>query len=445
MKKSLLWIVVLLLSISMIAVFSLAGCKGKETAAEEEAVAEEEAPAEEVAEEEITEAITLDYWVVQESEQIVNYVTDAKTRYEEENPGVTINFNPIPYEQYRDKLLISIEGGEAPDVFLVDQIWNAEFAASGSIIPLGEYIAEYNMNPEDYFPGAWDSTIYQGEVYGIPSDLDVWSFTFYDKDMFTEAGLDPDNPPILTWEDFAETLEKLTISDKDQWGIALPGGKSEKTICVTDHFIFSNGGGIVSEDGKNCILNSPETIEALEYYKSLSSFAPIGVAAAIAEEDIVLFKNKKVAMFWFPQLGQDNLADADFEWGLDKCPAPEGKESIGTLGGWTMVISEASPNKEEAFKFISFMTSAEINKGVTSLVPANISAAEELLANKVNPELTLEHLMNAKPRPISPIYPQVSEIQQEMIQSIFAGTDVTEAVETASDQIQNILDDFYKQ
>ena len=389
------------------------------------------------------EPVTLNYWADQESPKVEEYIKNSIAKFEKENPEIKINLTLIPYAQYRDKLLISIEGGEAPDLFLVDQIWNAEFAAADAIIPLDDYIEKYKINSEDYYPGAWASTVWNGEVWGIPSDLDVWSFTYYNKDMFRDAGLDPENPPIIHMKDFVKTCETLTNPDKEQWALALPGGKSEGTIVVIDKFIYTNGGSIVSEDGATCVMNSPETIEALEQYKSLEKYAPVGVAAAVREDNLALFKNKKVAMFWFPQLGQDSMDDVDFDWGIAVSPAAQGKVPIGTLGGWTMVISKESSHKDEAFKFIDFMTSAEMNKGVTSLVPANIAASKEILNNKKEPEMMLEHLLRAKPRPISPIYPQVSEIQQNMIQSIFTGTTVKDAVEQASKDIQDLFDEYF--
>ena len=388
--------------------------------------------------------ITLEYWAEQESPKVEEYVKSSIAQFEQANPGVKVNLTVTPYAQYRDKLLVAIEGGKAPDVFLVDQIWNSEFAAAEAIIPLDQYIADYKLNPKDYYPGAWASTVWNGKTWGIPSDLDVWSFTFYNKEMFEAAGLDAENPPILDMDDFIKTCEKLTKPDRQQWALALPGGKSEGTIVVIDKFIYSNGGSITSEDGKTCAMNSPEALAALKAYKALEKYAPVGVAAAVREDNMALFKNKKVAMFWFPQLGQDSMGDVSFDWGIALSPAPKGKKPVGTLGGWTMVIAKSSPNQDAAFKFIAFMTSAEINKGVTALVPANIAASKEMLKTKKKPELMLEHLLNAKPRPISPIYPQVSEVQQNMVQSIFTGAAVEEAVANATKEIQGLLDGYFK-
>jgi multiple sugar transport system substrate-binding protein len=70
------------------------------------------------------------------------------------------------------------------------------------------------------------------------------------------------------------------------------------------------------------------------------------------------------------------------------------------------------------------------------LVPANIEAADAFLkANRSGPEKILEHLNNARPRPLSPNYLQVSDIQQDMMQAIFGGTSVQEATAAACEKI----------
>ncbi len=388
--------------------------------------------------------VTISYWLLTQSPKVDEYTQNSITKFESKYPDIKIDFEVIAYAQYRDKLLVSIEGGTEPDVFLIDHIWGAEFAESGSVIPLDTYLSEYNIREKDFFPAAWQANVWKGKVWGVPSDIGFWSFTFYNKDMFKAAGLDPENPPILDTKDFIETCKKLTKPGEQQWAMALSGGVDESTVCITDSFIYSFGGSVISEDGKTATLNSPKAIEALEYYVSLQEYAPIGVAAVSHEGTLELFRNQRAAMFWFPgELGQDNLTDVDFDWGLTLTPAPGGEKSIGTSGGWSMVISKNSSHVEEALTFVTFMASAEINTGVTSLTPANIEASKELRKTKIKADQIIEQTKYAKPRPVSPVYPRISEVQQTMLQSIFTGTDLKKAVENANKEIQELLDEFH--
>jgi maltose-binding protein MalE len=85
------------------------------------------------------------------------------------------------------------------------------------------------------------------------------------------------------------------------------------------------------------------------------------------------------------------------------------------------------------------MTDPAVNGRVVDLIPANIEAAESFLQeNRQGPDRILEHLNNARPRPLSPNYLQVSTIQQEMMQAIFSGTPVEEAVTTACSEIESL-------
>jgi len=444
MKKALLWLMILVMSISVIAAFSLSGCKKEAAPAEEKEEVKEVVPSEET-EEEAAEPIVLKYWTYQQSEaKIAEINSVAIDEFEEMYPDVTIELNVIPYPEYRDKLLVAVQGGTPPDISTVDQIWNSEFALSDAIIPLDEYIDSSDLISEEmFFEGAWDSCLYDGQVWGIPVDIDVWYYNFFNKDMFEAAGLDTENPPIVYWEDLLDSCEKLTIDG--QWAVGLQAGKDEATICIIDSFIYSNGGSIISDDGKTCTINSPEVIEALKFYKSLEEYAPEGTINRTQVDTSQLFTEGKIAMFWFPQLIQDTLVNSpDLNWGMTVCSANEGYTPTGTLGGWNLVIYRDAPNKDMAFKFIEFLTSKDVNLKTVSLLPANIEAAEEFAKDRLGPKLVIDGVAAAKPRPISPVYPQISEVQQDMLQQIFSGTSVEEAVETARVAIQEILDELYQ-
>jgi multiple sugar transport system substrate-binding protein len=432
MKKLFLWLMVLVIGISLIAAISLFGCK-------EEAVVEEEA------EEAQGEPIELQYWTYQQSEAKIDEINSvAIDEFEKMNPNVKIKLNVIPYEEYRDKLLVSVQGGNPPDISAVDQIWNSEFAMSGAILPLDDYLKDSDMISKDiFFEGCWDSCVYDGQVWGIPIDADVWYYNFYNKDMFEAAGLDAEEPPIIKWSDLLDSAEKLTTDG--QWAVGLQAGKDEATICIIDSYIYSNGGTVISEDGRTSTINSPEVIEALKFYKALDDYAPEGTISRTQTDTTQLFTEQKAAIFWFPQLIQDTLVNyPDLNWGMTVCSANGDHDPVGTLGGWNLVIYKDAPNKDMAFKFIEFLTSKDVNLKTASLLPANVEAAEEFAKDRVGPDLIIEGIAKAKPRPISPVYPQISEVQQDMLQEIFSGTSVEEAVESANVEIQAILDELYQ-
>ena len=203
------------------------------------------------------EQITLQFWDNQQTESgLSQFQQAAVDRFEAENPDINVEITTIPYPEYQQRLLTAVQGGNAPDIATLDQIWMGAFAESGSILPLGDLAADAGVEAGTFFPGAWESANYDGTLWGIPFNVDVWFFGFYNQDLFEEAGVDAQS--VATWEGLKEAAAKLT--GDGQFGIGLFGGRGEDTVVALDSFIFSNGGRVLNEDG-SCALGEPAAVE----------------------------------------------------------------------------------------------------------------------------------------------------------------------------------------
>jgi ABC-type glycerol-3-phosphate transport system substrate-binding protein len=384
------------------------------------------------------DVVTIQFWDNQQTESgLSEFQQTAVEEFEAANPDINVEVTTIPYPEYQDRLLLAVQSGEGPDVSTVDQIWNSAFAVAGAIDPLDEYIeASESIAEENFFPGAWESATWEDQVWGVPFNVDVWQFTFYNNALLEEAGVDPES--LTTWEGLRTAAEALTDTEAGRYGVGLFSHMGEDTVVVMNSFVYSNGGSVLNEDG-TCALNAPEAVEALEYLASLQEFAPEGILNANSGSMRELFLNGSLATEWWPALEQPTLQNSDLDWGFVAGTAPEGMTPVGTYGGWNLVLYSDSPNKEAVWRFIEFMTDPEVNGRVVDLIPANVEAATAFLEeNRSGPELILEHLNNARPRPLSPVYLEVSTIQQEMMQSIFSGTPVQEAADTACEEINEV-------
>lgn len=382
------------------------------------------------------EQITITFWDNQQTESgLSEFQQIAVDEFETANPNIKVDVVTVPYPEYQQRLLLAVQSGEPPDVSTVDQIWNSGFAVADAIEPLDDYIASSDkIAQSNFFPGAWESATWDGGVWGIPFNVDVWQFTFYNEAMLDEASIDPES--LTTWEGLKAAGEALTSDG--QFGIGLFGHMGEDTIVVMNSFIYSNGGSVLNSDG-SCALGQPEAVEALDYLADIQQYAPEGILNASSGDMRELFLNGALATEWWPALEQPTLQDSNIEWGFVNGTAPQGKTPIGTYGGWNLVMYKDSPHKEAVWKFIEFMTDPAVNGRVVDLIPANIEAADAFLKeNREGPDKILEHLNNARPRPLSPNYLQVSTIQQEMLQAIFSGTPVQDAVTAACSEIENL-------
>jgi multiple sugar transport system substrate-binding protein len=403
----------------------------------EETVVEEVTPPEEE-----VQVKTIEFWDMQQSDlDILAAQEAALAAFEAANPDIKVNVTVFPYPEYRDKLLIAVQGGKAPDISTLDQIWTSEFAAAGSIIPVDDYISASDIVKEElFFPGAWASNVYKGKTYGVPLNNDVWEELYYNKDLFKAAGLDPEKPPT-TWDELLEMSRKLN-DPPNIYGIALMGGKGEFTICTIDSFIYSNGGYILDPATGKVVFNSPEVIEALKFYKSLEEFAPPGTVNRDEAEAVNLFTAGKAAMALLGSWQQDTIRQRapDMSWGVAMVPVPEGKTFHGTLGGWSLSIYEQSEHKDAAWKYIEFLAGKDVQKAVSSLIPARLDAGKEFIEEKrEGPDVIFNTVNSGYPRPISPVYPRISDIQTTMMQAIWTGTPVEEAVAKAAEAIEEIV------
>jgi ABC-type glycerol-3-phosphate transport system substrate-binding protein len=204
---------------------------------------------------------------------------------------------------------------------------------------------------------------------------------------------------------------------------------------MTDSFISSNGGSVLDDAGK-CVLTSPQAVAALEFYKKISAYAPAGILNAGDEPMRELFLNGTLAIELWPALEQPTLDKSKIDWDLFAAFAPKGKKAVGMFGGWNLVLYKRSEHPDAAWKFIQFMTREDINGAVVDLIPANVNAAKAFLQkSRRHPDVILDHLNNAKPRPLSPRYLEVSDIQQTMVQKILSGTPAASAAKDACQSI----------
>jgi multiple sugar transport system substrate-binding protein len=367
------------------------------------------------------------------------YETVVK-QFEKDHPGVTVKVETFPFAQYRDKMLVAMKGGTGPDVMTLDQVWTPEFAAAGLIEPLDDKIGSSDVIKEDdFFKGAWESNQFQDQMWGVPLNFDVWEQMYYNADLFKAAGLDPDKPPT-TWSEWNDAAKKLN-NPPNSFGMGLIGCKDESSSVLTDSLIFSNGGEILDDNG-DVAFDSPENVEAFEQYQSLLAYAPNGSAGACEQDIVNQFTAGKAAMILDGSWQQDTMKTAaKFDWRIALPPAPDGEEFVGALGGWNLAVNAKSDNSDLAFELIEDLSEPENQAAVNSLIPALQSAGEKFVNdNRKQPEVILEALASGRPRPASPVYPQLSQIQQGAVQDIIGGADVKSVLSDAADQMQEVID-----
>ena len=124
------------------------------------------------------------------NKQMVDMLVEA---WNTKNPDCKINLTYIPHTEMVGKIAQGIASGEVPDLMGMDLIYAPQFEKAQQLVDLTDRIKDW---PELKTASKGHMTVatYEDRLYGVPLYADV-SALFYNKDLFTRAGLDPDKPP----------------------------------------------------------------------------------------------------------------------------------------------------------------------------------------------------------------------------------------------------------
>lgn len=363
------------------------------------------------------------YFPIGTAGDLTNIMNSLCEQYNAEHEGVIVE--PIfagDYVQTMQRTLTSSKAGNPPDLALLTSadVWTA--VDEGIILPLQPFIdAEGEGFLDRFFPGMLEDSKVAGEFYAIPFQKSTPIF-YYNKDMFREAGLDPEVAP-QNWEELEEYAAKLTTADR--YGLEVPIDQWLMSI-----FIMQNGGEINNIEGTETYLDSPEAIEAMEYLLSLvqKGYMPAKRLFGDSSSDFVA---GKTAMMYNSTGSLAFVRDsASFDWGVAFLPM--GKERIVATGGGQFVISNGtSPARQQAaWNFAKWMTEPEqtakwsIGSGFIAVSPEAFELPEMVEYTNALPQAIvardqLQYAVGEPPKTHDAR--QVSQAMASMFESILAG------------------------
>jgi multiple sugar transport system substrate-binding protein len=180
-------------------------------------------------------------------------------RYTDET-GIKVTVN-APVDD--PKVIAGLSGSEPPDLLILGSPENiGSWTREGLVTPLDDFLQTGKIDMEDMSDGAEGQCVYQGQYYCLPWGTDTYAL-FWNKDLFEEAGLDPDTPP-QTMEELAEFAKQLTITD-DNGNITQVGFIPDFPWSHLEHYVTMMGGYWYNEDGTQLQLTSEPVVNALTW------------------------------------------------------------------------------------------------------------------------------------------------------------------------------------
>ena len=205
------------------------------------------------------------------------------------NPGVTVNMEAVPWGTCQDKSMTLAAAGDPVSLSYMGSRTLKQLGENNLIVP----VTIPEKDQANYQPGILNTVSHLGKFWGFPHAFSTKAL-FINCGLIEKAGMQCVGPH--TWEGMYQMAK--TVKDKlGIAGVGLVAKDFDNTMHQFLNYLYSNGGSVIDPDTNKITLNSPQTIEALDFYGKLASVAQEGPTAFERSQVKDLFNDEKVAMY----------------------------------------------------------------------------------------------------------------------------------------------------
>jgi len=295
---------------------------------------------------------SIEFWAMGREGEVVQQLVRG---FEAREPGARVHVQQIPWSAAHEKLLTAFAGGVLPDALQLGSTWIAEFAAIGALEPLDRPPGRFADDRDDFFPGAFETGVVEGEVWALPWYVDT-RLLFYRADLLRRAGYErvPE-----TWDAWREAMARTrSIAGDGAHAILLPLREWETLVILA----MQRGASLLRDGDSRGDFRSAAFREAFSFYLDLfrSGLAPTGGEAQAAN----LYQGFAEGSFSFVVTGPWNLRELPDRlpsrlasaWNTAAMPAPDGEwPGTSLAGGASLAVVRGSPRAELARRWIEYL------------------------------------------------------------------------------------------
>jgi ABC-type glycerol-3-phosphate transport system substrate-binding protein len=375
--------------------------------------------------------------------------------FEEANPDITIQIEEVPNADILTKLTAYAEGNDLPDV-IDGQFGLASFVNLDAALDITDRVEAEGLR-ESFIPVALQAGIDgEGRILGLPFYTGTDAL-YYRTDHFEEAGLDPNAPP-KTWQELADTAKALTNPRAGRYGFGMYG--KTHTIRVV-HFMQNNGpdGDMLRLNRDTGIwtilVNSPESIEAIEYMVSLArehKVVPPNVVEMDYPANVAAFAAGNTSMLttgpWGAQTFISTNPEIEGKFGVALHPTPDGETPVLRQGSLIYAVGRTTEHPDEAFRFLKWFThdrqpffAANAKYGPTTKAALEDPAIAEDPFLSVFLEQSLSAVVEPYEVELGDWNRMKDQFDPEWQAALIGSKDVTTALNTAASRFAEILGD----
>ena len=378
-------------------------------------------------------ANTVVFWEFWPREQIQPVLDD----FAKLHPEIHVDVQQLTWSDGPQKITAAVASGTVPDLCELGSTQFAQYAAAGAlkdITPLADSLRDQYR--------AWDMVTYQNHVFGLPWVVGSRAL-FYNKVLFARAGLDSTKAPE-TWSELKVASEKVQALGGDLHGNGLNAG--ERLIFVKKFmpYAWGNGGEVLSADQSRSLVNSPENLEALQFYLSLK---PSSMVQRQETLDQAFMQGKIGINLSGPWLFNKIPADApNLRYGVGLVPRPDKASGIHAsfMGGELLVFFSKAKANPAAVTLARYLTSREAAGKLAHaarFVAANVGAEDDpYYAAHPREGVLARQMKTARALPAVPQWGDIEDaLTTSLDEAVLGKTPAEDALRNADEKITAIL------
>ena len=298
------------------------------------------------------------YYPIAVGGALTQVVDGLIAEFHEAHPDIRVNsIYAGNYDDTRVRVLSAISSGDSAPLSVLFSIDALDLIEQEMIIPFDQVLEtdEEREWLDSFYPGLMANGQIDGQTWGVPFQRST-IVAYYNKDMFSAAGLDPETPPA-NWD--ALVSMGLALRETGPYGIMIPS--TGYPYWMFQALATQNGMELMNGDGTETYFDDPAVIEALEYWVSLSAEHDIMPSGTVEWGTLrQAFLEGQTAMMWHTTGNLTAVRDqAGFDFGV--AMLPEKQRPGSPTGGGNFYLFEGASDDEyrAALTLIRFLTDPE--------------------------------------------------------------------------------------
>ena len=367
-------------------------------------------------------------------------LTELVDEFNETNDnGITIEMDIMPSNDMSQKLATSVGAGTAAPLLLYNTAIKVSYGNEGERMNIDGIFERTNLKKEDFDAEVLKLGEFDGTDYFIPMQASTYYF-FWNKDLFEEAGLDPETPPA-TWDEYEEMAVKLTDPDRNIYGSGTQYNSSYIQMCGLRNY----GGEMITSNGDGTFTYNLADNEGYAKYLGIMAGLISNGQGTMEGGGDDLFRAGQAGMLVSGPWLLTGVKESGINYGIALMPGGDAGAYNPLMGaGFTILEKAGEEEKTAACKFIEWWFMGNDKTEKTAALrwsteigyPAFYAPVKEEEEYKSNNDIVVMSGYGDSAVQFTPVdYPQTvafgADVVAPLMENVCNGGDITQALKDA--------------